>query len=36
MTKLTCQHCGHDWDYTGNSNYYATCPTCHYKVPVDQ
>lgn len=33
---LTCHNCGYTWDYGGNSDYYATCPRCHYKVPVSQ
>jgi len=32
MVKMKCHHCGHVWDYTGKAKYYATCPTCHYKV----
>lgn len=36
MPELTCQNCSHTWDYTGESDYYATCPRCHYKVKVDQ
>jgi|GEM_PF-2879612 hypothetical protein len=26
--QLTCSHCGYDWEYKGNSKYYATCPKC--------
>jgi DNA-directed RNA polymerase subunit RPC12/RpoP len=34
MTKAHCQHCGHDWNYTGVSEKpYISCPACLYKVP---
>lgn len=32
--KLECQSCGYEWDYQGESDYYATCPQCHYKVKI--
>lgn len=32
--KLICQHCGYEWEYGGQSEHYATCPRCQYKVPV--
>jgi len=34
MTELRCQHCEHEWDYSG-SGLYATCPHCYYKVKVE-
>lgn len=33
---MKCHNCDHEWDYGGDSEYYATCPRCHYKVKVDQ
>jgi len=32
--KLKCHHCGHEWEYRGKSQFYASCPVCHYKVHV--
>ncbi|MEM3769353.1 MAG: hypothetical protein QXE37_04885 [Nitrososphaerales archaeon] len=32
--KIKCQHCGHEWDYKGKSEYYASCPRCMYKVRI--
>lgn len=32
--KLKCKHCGYEWEYTGKSKYYATCPKCLYKVKL--
>jgi predicted nucleic acid-binding Zn-ribbon protein len=31
---LTCEHCGHDWDYKGDSKFFATCPSCLRKVNI--
>lgn len=31
---MICQHCDYEWDYGGDSEYYASCPRCHYKVKV--
>lgn len=36
MLTLTCQRCEHEWDYTGESQYYATCPCCKSSVKVDE
>ncbi|MBS3817151.1 MAG: hypothetical protein KGY76_06275 [Candidatus Thermoplasmatota archaeon] len=33
--ELECKSCGYEWDYQGESDYYATCPNCHYKVKVN-
>ncbi len=32
--ELECKSCGYEWDYQGESDYYATCPNCHYKVKI--
>lgn len=32
--ELECNKCGYEWDYQGQSDYYATCPNCHYKVKI--
>lgn len=34
MHELTCQRCGHDWEYTGQSEHYCTCPNCKTSVSV--
>ncbi len=33
---LKCQSCENEWDYQGESKYYATCPNCHYKVKISE
>jgi NADH-quinone oxidoreductase subunit E len=33
---LTCQHCNYKWDYQGENEHYATCPTCRYKVRISE
>ena len=30
--KLKCNHCKHEWNYKGKSDYYVCCPICHYKM----
>lgn len=30
-----CKNCGYEWEYKGNSEYYATCPRCLYKVRLE-
>jgi len=34
MVEICCHHCQYRWDYRGESEYYATCPRCYYKVKV--
>lgn len=34
MVELTCQKCGHDWDYQGEMDDYATCPGCKTSVAL--
>lgn len=34
MHELTCQRCGHDWEYSGQSEHYCTCPNCKTSVSV--
>lgn len=36
MVLLICQHCNYRWDYHGENEHYATCPTCRYKVRISQ
>ena len=36
MVLLTCQHCDHRWDYQGDNEHYATCPSCRYKVRITE
>ena len=30
--KIKCKKCGHVWDYTGDSDYYVTCPRCRRNI----
>lgn len=32
---LSCQRCGHEWNYTGASEHYCTCPGCKTSVRVE-
>jgi len=32
--KLKCQRCEKEWDYKGESDYYASCPNCHSSVKI--
>lgn len=32
--KLKCKKCKNEWDYGGDSEWYATCPRCLFKVKV--
>jgi NADH-quinone oxidoreductase subunit E len=36
MVLLICQHCDYRWDYQGENEHYATCPTCRYKVRISE
>lgn len=31
---VTCQRCGHAWNYTGDSKWRASCPICGTSVNV--
>ena len=33
--KLRCQRCGYEWDYKGQSKWYASCPRCRSSVKVN-
>jgi endogenous inhibitor of DNA gyrase (YacG/DUF329 family) len=33
---LECPKCGKEWDYTGNSQVYATCPDCKRSVKIEE
>lgn len=33
---LECQKCGREWEYHGNSEYYATCPNCKTSVKITE
>jgi DNA-directed RNA polymerase subunit RPC12/RpoP len=35
-TPMRCQNCGHEWEYTGNADVYASCPTCRYRVHIEK
>lgn len=32
--KCTNKYCNYEWDYKGNSKFYACCPRCRYSVHV--
>lgn len=34
--KIKClkKECGYEWDYKGDSKFYATCPHCLTKVKI--
>lgn len=34
MTETKCKRCGHEWDYTGNSEWYTSCPKCRTSIKV--
>jgi DNA-directed RNA polymerase subunit RPC12/RpoP len=34
--ELECQKCGREWDYQGDSDYYATCPNCKSSVKISE
>jgi len=36
MVLLICQHCNYKWDYQGENEHYATCPSCRYKVRIPE
>lgn len=34
MVDLVCQKCSHEWNYRGEMNDYATCPSCKTSVAL--
>jgi DNA-directed RNA polymerase subunit RPC12/RpoP len=34
--NLFCYHCNHKWIYRGRNPFYATCPSCYYKVNINK
>lgn len=36
IIKCTKEECKYEWDYQGDSTFYATCPRCLTKVKVNQ
>lgn len=36
MIKLACKHCDYEWEYKGESKYYASCPRCLYRVKIKE
>jgi len=32
--KLKCKRCGYEWEYQGNSNWYASCPRCKTNIRI--
>jgi predicted transcriptional regulator len=35
MVEAACHRCGREWDYTGGSDYYGTCPNCKTSVALE-
>lgn len=35
MVKAVCHRCGREWDYTGQSDHYGTCPNCKTSVKLE-
>jgi hypothetical protein len=36
MVVATCHRCGREWDYTGGSDRYGTCPNCKTSVVLNR
>jgi molybdopterin converting factor small subunit len=36
MVEALCHRCGREWDYTGRSDYYGTCPNCNTSVKLER
>lgn len=36
MVEALCHRCGREWDYTGGSDYYGTCPNCNTSVKLNR
>jgi hypothetical protein len=34
MVEAECHRCGREWDYTGRSDHYGTCPNCKTSVKL--
>ena len=34
--ELKCKRCGRKWEYTGDKEYYASCPDCKTSVKIPQ
>nr|WP_192960853.1 hypothetical protein [Haloferax sp. Q22]AKN10607.1 hypothetical protein [Haloferax sp. Q22] len=34
MVEAACHRCGREWDYTGSSDHYGTCPNCKTSVKL--
>ena len=32
---MYCKRCGYEWDYNGNSDWYASCPRCKTNIRVN-
>lgn len=35
MVEALCHRCGREWDYTGRSDHYGTCPNCKTSVKLE-
>jgi hypothetical protein len=36
MVEALCHRCGREWDYTGRSDRYGTCPNCKTSVKLER
>lgn len=36
MPELRCGKCGREWEYTGRSDVYCTCPSCKTSVKIQE
>lgn len=34
--EVTCHHCEHKWDYTGERKYRTCCPDCGYQTYLNK
>lgn len=34
MVELKCKRCGNEWNYQGQSDYYAACSNCKTSVKI--
>jgi len=34
MVELKCQRCGYQWDYKGESEWYASCARCKSSINI--
>lgn len=35
MPEVECEKCGHNWEYSGQSDHFCTCPSCKSSVKLE-